>query len=410
MSHDHTHTHTRTHTHAHAATHVFPEVLELEQLDLEKNPWVIPMGDGLWRIDPSVEHPPPVTGVVLPADVPFMNDTTAWSFNSTKKLGSGTYKQVFVGKMGDAKVAICKVPAPNHAAAFPPNELNYLSFEMRYQMLFHRTKIGGQSVCADLTPNIFGVHEEKSKDGISTVFLIREFLDGSLDGVQFDGKEHEAVDAAIDMAVMLKCLKNSHVLHRDIKPSNYLYRTRSDGTKQVFLQDFGLAANACDDERNPCSKIDVDNLSDQCGSGMFMPPETFASGSRYKFDMYSQGVTFRELGIADGNDEMRAVVEEMTAADHRDRPEPDELLRKLFAIRVKLAHQELEEDDDDEIVLEKSAARTAFEKMKRLTSVFRHDSSAKAFRAKYPACLFEMSKGKAVAVAAVLGDELLVLS
>ena len=46
------------------------------------------------------------------------------------------------------------------------------------------------------------------------MFLIRELLDGSLEGVKFDGKPVEAIDAAIDMAAMLKCLENSHVLHR----------------------------------------------------------------------------------------------------------------------------------------------------------------------------------------------------
>jgi serine/threonine protein kinase len=55
------------------------------------------------------------------------------------------------------------------------------------------------------------------------------------------------------------------VVHRDIKPSNVLCDRAKDGSVQVVLADFGLAADI----------TDKDKMSTRCGTGGFVAPEIF---------------------------------------------------------------------------------------------------------------------------------------
>jgi len=275
-------------------------------------------------------------GLVLPGDVKMMNQSK-WTVDESVKLGSGSYKTVYVGKLGQKTVAICKIPPPHNAEVFPHNELTYINFEIRYQMMFHRAKIGGKPLCSDMTPNIIGAHEiRNAKDEVTTIFLIRDLLDGDLEHAKYDSDPEEALSAATQMVAMLKCLKNAHVVHRDIKPANYLYRKLPNGHKRLFLQDFGLACSACDDSRITCDNEDTKNMKDMCGSGMYIPPEQFVQKPLYKFDMFSQGVTFKELNIDKINSETADLVTRMTNADFNERPDPQQTLEELFRIRKNI--------------------------------------------------------------------------
>lgn len=149
---------------------------------------------------------------------------------------------------------------------------------------------------------------------------------------------------------------------RDIKPSNYLFKKVGHNSKHLMIQDFGLACNACDDSKNPCDTDDVKNLQDECGmsiisfllfssnsliyfsilclstrkilgTGFFKPPERLGEVSLYAFDMYSMGITFKELAIDKSHPNMASIINAMTSDNYKKRLSPDELLTKLFDLR-----------------------------------------------------------------------------
>eukprot|EP00299_Pterocystis_sp_00344_P019679 c9738_g1_i1.p1 GENE.c9738_g1_i1~~c9738_g1_i1.p1 ORF type:complete len:508 (-),score=141.66 c9738_g1_i1:47-1372(-) len=364
-----------------------PAEMDLEQIDLEQNTQteipVVRMNNGLYRVAP--EHQSRLsTGLHLPREVAQIN-STKWQIDSKKTLGEGSYKKVYLGHMGTQPVAICEIPPPNHNTLFPQNELNYLTFELKYQMLIHQTTIGGKHICADYVPNVYGVHEVKEGNKIKTVYLIRELLDGSLEDEKITDPV-AGVDTAIQMAVVLKCMKNAHVLHRDIKPSNYLYRKAADGTRQVFLQDFGLACNACDDLANPCGDDDVENLRDQCGSGKFMAPEMLVENSLYRFDMYSQAVTYEELGIGAHVPAMHKLIEKMKESDYHLRPTPDDLLEQLFKIRLSMASPNQLEETDEASIEKKQQLHRILSKMKSLATMLADQHKSVRFSQQHPQC------------------------
>src|SRR5205085_8890807 len=89
--------------------------------------------------------------------------------------------------------------------------------------------------------------------------------------------------AGVQVANALHYAHSQGILHRDIKPANLLL----DAEGTVWVTDFGLA--------KAFESPDVTDTGDLVGTLLYMAPEQFEGKYDARSDIYSLGVTLREL-------------------------------------------------------------------------------------------------------------------
>lgn len=203
---------------------------------------------------------------------------TLLTFTSGKKLGEGTYANVYLGHLAtdpSQLVAIKKIKVQTeYKEGLAPDAVRELK---HLQELFH--------------PNIITLHSVfSSRD--QNLNLVLEFLPlGDLEMLIKDneGVRYGAADIKAWMGMLSRAVWFCHenfVLHRDIKPNNLLIA--ADG--EVKLADFGLARNFADPMRPMTSNVIT---------RWYRPPELLFGARHYSgvVDIWSVAMVFAELII-----------------------------------------------------------------------------------------------------------------
>lgn len=130
----------------------------------------------------------------------------------------------------------------------------------------------------------------------------------------------KALSVCLQLAIALDYAHSRRVMHRDIKPANIMVDAGRDGTPDVRLLDFGLAAEI----HSSLSRISRDRANTS-GTPPYMPPEQWQGQTQNaSSDQYALAVVFHELVsgavpfaavFASGNDfaMFRAVMEQQPA-------------------------------------------------------------------------------------------------
>lgn len=237
---------------------------------------------------PSPLRPkPPAGAAVAPSDgtstvqvtAEQLNDAEKRKYIKGKKLGEGTYANVYLGSLRSdpsqlvaiKKIKFQKESAQNGLAPDAVREIKYL------QELSHPNIITLLSVFTTKDQNLN---------------IILEFLPlGDLEGLIKDtaGIPYGPADVKAWMGMLCRAVWFCHdnfVLHRDIKPNNCLIA--SDGT--VKLADFGLARSFADAAGARPMTANVITI-------WYRPPELLFGAPFYSgaVDIWSVGVLFAEL-------------------------------------------------------------------------------------------------------------------
>lgn len=208
-----------------------------------------------------------------------LNDIEKRKYIKGKKLGEGTYANVYLGSLRSdpsqlvaiKKIKFQKESAENGLAPDAVREIQYL------QELSH--------------PNIIAIKSVfTSKD--QNLNIVLEYLPlGDLEGLIKDtaGIPYGPADIKAWMGMLCRAVYFCHdnfVLHRDIKPNNCLIA--SDGT--VKLADFGLARGFVDPWQGRHMTANVITI-------WYRPPELLFGAPFYdgRVDIWSVGTVFAEL-------------------------------------------------------------------------------------------------------------------
>jgi len=121
----------------------------------------------------------------------------------------------------------------------------------------------------------------------------------------------------VQMAIGIKCVKGSGLVHRDVKPPNFL--VSADAPYRVMINDFGLSTKPCrhiggigakglpncarndDISMDCCTESDRDTITDwddQDHGYKYWPDGATLSSLRSDLDVYSLGVTYKEMMAA----------------------------------------------------------------------------------------------------------------
>jgi serine/threonine protein kinase len=135
-------------------------------------------------------------------------------------------------------------------------------------------------------------------------FMAMEYLSGlDLEQVMNSRGPLPVVDV-VDYALQaLEAIAEAHALgivHRDLKPANLFLATRSDGTTQIKLLDFGISKSYGNqkDLHSPASATSTANL---IGSPAYMSPEQVKNPKKVdgRADIWALGVIMHELLTGD---------------------------------------------------------------------------------------------------------------
>ncbi|KAF8862804.1 Pkinase-domain-containing protein [Acephala macrosclerotiorum] len=205
-----------------------------------------------------------------------MNEEEKHKYVKGKKLGEGTYANVYLGHLRDDPskfVAIKKIKIQKeYTEGMAPDAIRELK---HLQELSHPNIISLLSVFS-------------SKD--QNLNLVLEFLPlGDLEMLIKDvsGIRYGAADIKAWMGMLSRAIWFCHanfVLHRDIKPNNLLISS----TGEIKLADFGLARSFSDPYRMMTSNVIT---------RWYRPPELLFGAKHYSgaVDIWSVGLVFAEL-------------------------------------------------------------------------------------------------------------------
>lgn len=221
-----------------------------------------------------------------------MNEDEKKKYVKGKKLGEGTYANVYLGHSRSDptfKVAIKKIKVQKeYQDGLAPDAVRELKYLME---LHHPNIISLLSVFSSKDQNLNLVLELLPLGDLE--MLIRD-----VDRVSYGAADIKAWMGMLTRAVFF-CHDN-FVLHRDIKPNNLLIA--ADG--EVKLADFGLARSFAD----PGHKMTANVIT-----RWYRPPELLFGARHYSgaVDIWSVGMVFAELIIRNpylpGNSEVEQV-------------------------------------------------------------------------------------------------------
>jgi cyclin-dependent kinase 7 len=206
-----------------------------------------------------------------------MNITVRSQFVTGKKLGEGTYANVFAGHYRDDPSALVAIKKIKFNAEFKdgiaPDAIREIKF---LSELSH--------------PNIIKLHAVFSTKEQNLSLVLEHLPLGDVEGlwqnksIPYGGADIKAWANMLCQAIWF-CHEN-FVLHRDIKGNNLLIA--ADGT--VKLADFGLARSFADPGRHMTSNVIT---------RYYRPPELFYGCYHYggAVDMWSVGCVIAELAI-----------------------------------------------------------------------------------------------------------------
>ncbi|MER7582218.1 protein kinase [Kitasatospora sp. NPDC097691] len=145
-------------------------------------------------------------------------------------------------------------------------------------------------------PNIVGVHDcgTHQDAGRSVPFVVMDLLPGqSLAAVLKSGRRPgvgQVVDWGVQVCRALAAAHHEGVVHRDIKPANLFLTRRADGTEDVVVLDFGIAAYLQGDH----TQLTADGH--MIGTAAYMAPEQARAESvDGRADLYALGCVLYEL-------------------------------------------------------------------------------------------------------------------
>ena len=205
-----------------------------------------------------------------------MNDAEKNKYVKGKKLGEGTYANVYLGWLATSpstKVAIKKIKLQaDYTEGMAPDAIRELK---ALQELQHPNIISLLSVFSTKGQNLNLVLEYLPRGDLEQ--LIRD-----MDGVRYGAADIKAWMGMLSRAVWF-CHSN-FILHRDIKPNNLLIA--ADG--EIKLGDFGLARSFADPYR-----VMTSNMITR----WYRPPELLFGAKHYggAVDVWSVGCVFAEL-------------------------------------------------------------------------------------------------------------------
>lgn len=165
-------------------------------------------------------------------------------------------------------------------------------------------------------PQIYYVAEDSDK-----TYIIEEYIEGEgLDKI----KQREALEVSKVLSIALQIcdalliLHKNGIIHRDIKPSNIILK--GDGT--IKLIDFGASRS-----------ISYQNEHDTriLGTPGYAPPEQYGfSTTDYRSDIYSLGITLKELLDGSYNGRLNNIIKKCIEIDPKRRISSVEELKKLL--------------------------------------------------------------------------------
>lgn len=165
-------------------------------------------------------------------------------------------------------------------------------------------------------PQIYYVAEDSDK-----TYIIEEYIEGEgLDKI----KQREALEVSKVLSIALQIcdalliLHKNGIIHRDIKPSNIILK--GDGT--IKLIDFGASRS-----------ISYQNEHDTriLGTPGYTPPEQYGfSTTDYRSDIYSLGITLKELLDGSYNGRLNNIIKKCIEIDPKRRISSVEELKKLL--------------------------------------------------------------------------------
>ncbi|KAI9648789.1 TFIIH complex serine/threonine-protein kinase subunit kin28 [Ciborinia camelliae] len=205
-----------------------------------------------------------------------MNENERLKYVKGKKLGEGTYANVYLGHLStDPKVlvAIKKIKIQKeYTEGMAPDAIRELK---HLQEISHPNIISLLSVFSSKDQNLNLVLEFLPLGDL-------EMLIKDVDGVRYGAADIKAWMGMLSRAVWF-CHEN-FILHRDIKPNNLLIA--ADG--EVKLADFGLARNFADPQRIMTSNVIT---------RWYRPPELLFGARHYSgaVDIWSVGLVFAEM-------------------------------------------------------------------------------------------------------------------
>lgn len=165
-------------------------------------------------------------------------------------------------------------------------------------------------------PKIYYVAEDSDR-----TYIIEEYIEGEgLDKV----KQREALEVSKVLSIALQIcdalliLHKNGIIHRDIKPSNIILK--GDGT--IKLIDFGASRS-----------VSFHNEHDTriLGTPGYAPPEQYGfSTTDYRSDIYSLGITLKELLDESYNGRLNNIIKKCIEIDPKRRVSSVEELKKLL--------------------------------------------------------------------------------
>jgi serine/threonine protein kinase len=247
------------------------------------------------------------------------------------QLGSGAMGRVFLGMDGSGRQAAVKVVRSDLA--------DVPAFRKR----FSRELDVAQRVHSPRVAEIYDAHTDGTRPWLATEYVPGPTLQDAVEqGGGFDNERLRALAVAI--AEALQVIHAVEVVHRDLKPANVLLGL--DGPKVI---DFGVA-RALDASL-------LTNTGQTLGTPAYMSPEqadgrsvesasdvfalgsllVFASTGRLAFgDGPPLAILHRVVnndpeleGVADGDAELRAIIEGCLAKEADDRPTPQHIIDTL---------------------------------------------------------------------------------
>jgi serine/threonine-protein kinase ULK/ATG1 len=198
-----------------------------------------------------------------------------YEYYPTKKLGSGSYSNVYLGRnlINKCMLAIKKI--------------NLLSLSEKLKRMIREEVNIMQKIMKNPHPNIVKCID--IIDDIDTIYIIMEYCDGS-DLSKFLDSDKTGKISETNAKYYFKqlydglCYLNENkIIHRDLKPKNILLTNNFQNLK---ICDFGLAK----------LRKDMTRVFTVCGSPLYMAPEILGEKSYdHSIDIWALGMILFEM-------------------------------------------------------------------------------------------------------------------